>query len=212
MTLKAPPLIVFWRIVFPLTLPGVVIGQVLVFLNVMADFATVATDRRQQARAAAQPRAAVLRRLADPRRLGRGRAADDLHADRRGDRRHARGRHPPARSRPMKTRLEAALAPDRLGAGHADRHLPRLSMAADLHPRPAVLRRPDRRHHLPDERRLVPLVRGAVEGDGDERLQAAAAALLAAGGWPARSRPSCCRSWRRRRCAGSSAATAGSST
>ncbi|MBN9090161.1 MAG: ABC transporter permease [Reyranella sp.] len=43
MTLKAPPLVVFWRIVFPLTLPGVVIGQVLVFLNVMADFATVAT-------------------------------------------------------------------------------------------------------------------------------------------------------------------------
>ena len=43
MTLKAPPFIVFWRIVFPLTLPGVVIGQVLVFLNVMADFATVAT-------------------------------------------------------------------------------------------------------------------------------------------------------------------------
>jgi putative spermidine/putrescine transport system permease protein len=43
MTLKAPPFIVFWRVVFPLTLPGVVIGQVLVFLNVMADFATVAT-------------------------------------------------------------------------------------------------------------------------------------------------------------------------
>lgn len=43
MTLKAPPSIVFWRIVFPLTLPGVVVGQVLVFLNVMADFATVAT-------------------------------------------------------------------------------------------------------------------------------------------------------------------------
>jgi putative spermidine/putrescine transport system permease protein len=43
MTLKASPLVVFWRIVFPLTLPGVVIGQVLVFLNVMADFATVAT-------------------------------------------------------------------------------------------------------------------------------------------------------------------------
>lgn len=43
MTLKAPPLVVFWRIVFPLTLPGVVIGQVLVFLNVMSDFATVAT-------------------------------------------------------------------------------------------------------------------------------------------------------------------------
>ncbi len=43
MTLKAPPLVVFWRVVFPLTLPGVVIGQVLVFLNVMADFATVAT-------------------------------------------------------------------------------------------------------------------------------------------------------------------------
>ena len=43
MTLKAPPLVVFWRIVLPLTLPGVVIGQVLVFLNVMADFATVAT-------------------------------------------------------------------------------------------------------------------------------------------------------------------------
>jgi len=42
MTLKAPPLVVFWRIVFPLTLPGVVIGQVLVFLNVMSDFATVA--------------------------------------------------------------------------------------------------------------------------------------------------------------------------
>jgi putative spermidine/putrescine transport system permease protein len=43
MTLKAPPLTVFRRVVFPLTLPGVVIGQVLVFLNVMADFATVQT-------------------------------------------------------------------------------------------------------------------------------------------------------------------------
>ena len=43
MTLKAPPFVVFWRVVFPLTLPGVVIGQVLVFLNVMSDFATVAT-------------------------------------------------------------------------------------------------------------------------------------------------------------------------
>jgi putative spermidine/putrescine transport system permease protein len=43
MTLKATPFTVFWRIVFPLTLPGVVIGQVLVFLNVMSDFATVAT-------------------------------------------------------------------------------------------------------------------------------------------------------------------------
>ena len=43
MTLRAPPFTVFWRIVFPLTLPDVVIGQVLVFLNVMADFATVAT-------------------------------------------------------------------------------------------------------------------------------------------------------------------------
>lgn len=43
MTLKAPPGVVFWRIILPLTLPGVVIGQVLVFLNVMADFATVAT-------------------------------------------------------------------------------------------------------------------------------------------------------------------------
>jgi putative spermidine/putrescine transport system permease protein len=38
--LRATPLRVFWRIVFPLTLPGVVIGQILVFLNVMADFAT----------------------------------------------------------------------------------------------------------------------------------------------------------------------------
>ncbi|MFO1086615.1 MAG: ABC transporter permease [Reyranellaceae bacterium] len=43
MTLKATPFTVFWRVVFPLTLPGVVIGQVLVFLNVMSDFATVAT-------------------------------------------------------------------------------------------------------------------------------------------------------------------------
>jgi len=43
MTLKAPPTVVFWRIILPLTLPGVVIGQVLVFLNVMADFATVQT-------------------------------------------------------------------------------------------------------------------------------------------------------------------------
>ena len=42
MTLKAPPIAVFWRVVFPLTLPGVVIGQVLVFLSVVADFATVA--------------------------------------------------------------------------------------------------------------------------------------------------------------------------
>ena len=33
----------FCRVTFPLTLPGVVIGQVLVFLNVMSDFATVAT-------------------------------------------------------------------------------------------------------------------------------------------------------------------------
>jgi putative spermidine/putrescine transport system permease protein len=38
--LRATPLRVFWRIVFPLTMPGVVIGQILVFLNVMADFAT----------------------------------------------------------------------------------------------------------------------------------------------------------------------------
>jgi putative spermidine/putrescine transport system permease protein len=43
MTLKAAPFTVWRRIIFPLTLPGVVIGQVLVFLNVMADFATVAT-------------------------------------------------------------------------------------------------------------------------------------------------------------------------
>lgn len=43
MTLKAAPVTVFRRIIFPLTLPGVVIGQVLVFLNVMSDFATVAT-------------------------------------------------------------------------------------------------------------------------------------------------------------------------
>lgn len=41
MTLKAPPGVVFRRVIFPLTLPGVVIGQVLVFLSVMADFATV---------------------------------------------------------------------------------------------------------------------------------------------------------------------------
>jgi putative spermidine/putrescine transport system permease protein len=41
MTLKAPPSVVFRRVIFPLTLPGVVIGQVLVFLSVMADFATV---------------------------------------------------------------------------------------------------------------------------------------------------------------------------
>jgi putative spermidine/putrescine transport system permease protein len=40
--LKATPLRVFWRITVPLTLPGVVIGQILVFLNVMADFATAA--------------------------------------------------------------------------------------------------------------------------------------------------------------------------
>jgi putative spermidine/putrescine transport system permease protein len=43
MTLKASPVTVFRRVIFPLTLPGVVIGQVLVFLNVMADFATVQT-------------------------------------------------------------------------------------------------------------------------------------------------------------------------
>jgi putative spermidine/putrescine transport system permease protein len=43
MTLKAPPGTVFRRIILPLTLPGIVIGQVLVFLNVMADFATVQT-------------------------------------------------------------------------------------------------------------------------------------------------------------------------
>lgn len=38
--LRATPLWVFWRITVPLTLPGVLIGQILVFLNVMADFAT----------------------------------------------------------------------------------------------------------------------------------------------------------------------------
>jgi putative spermidine/putrescine transport system permease protein len=43
MTLKAPPIIVFWRVILPLTLPGIVIGQVLVFLNVLADFITVTT-------------------------------------------------------------------------------------------------------------------------------------------------------------------------
>jgi putative spermidine/putrescine transport system permease protein len=42
MCLRATPLRVFWRITFPLSLPGVVIGQILVFLNVMADFATAA--------------------------------------------------------------------------------------------------------------------------------------------------------------------------
>jgi putative spermidine/putrescine transport system permease protein len=41
-SLKASPLQVFWRIILPLTLPGVLIGQLLVFLNVMADFATAA--------------------------------------------------------------------------------------------------------------------------------------------------------------------------
>lgn len=40
--LKATPVRVFWRITVPLTLPGIVIGQILVFLNVMADFATAA--------------------------------------------------------------------------------------------------------------------------------------------------------------------------
>ena len=39
-SLKASPFHVFWRITFPLSLPGVLIGQILVFLNVMADFAT----------------------------------------------------------------------------------------------------------------------------------------------------------------------------
>ena len=38
--LKASPTRVFWRITVPLTIPGVLIGQMLVFLNVMADFAT----------------------------------------------------------------------------------------------------------------------------------------------------------------------------
>ena len=42
MCLRATPLAVFWRITVPLTLPGLVIGQLLVFLNVMADFATAA--------------------------------------------------------------------------------------------------------------------------------------------------------------------------
>ena len=41
-SLKAPPFQVFWRITFPLSLPGVLIGQILVFLNVMADFSTAA--------------------------------------------------------------------------------------------------------------------------------------------------------------------------
>ncbi len=41
-SLGASPFHVFWRITFPLSLPGVLIGQILVFLNVMADFATAA--------------------------------------------------------------------------------------------------------------------------------------------------------------------------
>ncbi len=41
--LKASPSKIFFRIIFPLSLPGVVIGQILVFLNVMADFATATT-------------------------------------------------------------------------------------------------------------------------------------------------------------------------
>ena len=41
-SLKAPPIHVFWRITFPLSLPGVLIGQILVFLNVTADFSTAA--------------------------------------------------------------------------------------------------------------------------------------------------------------------------
>jgi putative spermidine/putrescine transport system permease protein len=42
MCLRASPLRVFWRVTFPLSVPGVVIGQILIFLNVMADFATAA--------------------------------------------------------------------------------------------------------------------------------------------------------------------------
>lgn len=38
--LKASPTRVFWRITVPLSMPGILIGQLLVFLNVMADFAT----------------------------------------------------------------------------------------------------------------------------------------------------------------------------
>lgn len=40
MCLRAPPSQVFWRIMLPLSFPGILIGQMLVFLNVMADFAT----------------------------------------------------------------------------------------------------------------------------------------------------------------------------
>ncbi|MEE8433374.1 MAG: ABC transporter permease [bacterium] len=38
--LGAPPSRVFWRIMLPLSFPGILIGQMLVFLNVLADFAT----------------------------------------------------------------------------------------------------------------------------------------------------------------------------
>ena len=137
MTLKAPPFTVFRRVVFPLTLPGVVIGQVLVFLNVMADFATVQTIGGNKHRAAAEPGAAcstkarrsappsvvavllmlcmlvgvvVAMRVVDIRRLG---------SERDGRlRRHrpAAAAQPPAPLRPPRP-----LAPHRLGAGHADR-------------------------------------------------------------------------------------------
>ena len=101
MTLKAPPLVVFWRIVFPLTLPGVVIGQVLVFLNVMSDFATVATIGGNKHALLSNLVLLFYEGSQHPRRLGRRRAADDLHAGRRRDR-LARRRHPPPGSGAMR--------------------------------------------------------------------------------------------------------------
>ena len=175
MTLKAPPSIVFWRITFPLTLPGVVIGQVLVFLNVMSDFATVATIggnkhallsnlvllfyESSQIRAASVVAVLLMicmlvgvviaLRVVDVRATGSGAMIG------------------------WKGRVE----PHRLGARHADGDLPRLSVAADLHPGPAVVQRPDRRHDLPHERHVVPLVPGAVARLGHERFQAAVATV-----------------------------------
>ena len=85
------------------------------------------------------------------------------------------------RSRAGELRLEVAVEYHRLGAGHAHR-ISGGPMAAHPDARPAVLRRPNQQQTFPMNGGVVPLVRGAVEGDGDERLQAAAAALLEARG------------------------------
>ena len=168
-------------------------------------------DRRQQARAAPNLVLLFYEGSQHPCRLGGRRAADDLHADRR--RRGHCASSTFAAWEPSDDRLEAAAQSHRLDPRHADRGLPHLSVAADPDARPPVLQRPDRRHDLPDERHRRSIgTRSCGSATVMNDFKPPLVRSTAAGARLRRPPPSCCRPWRRRPCAGASAATAGSST